>query len=108
MASGCISNAPQPPRPPALATAMASEDGDAPAIGAIKIGARRLYDSQKTVARATASYAGMEIILIELANRRDASFQRGHAHRPFFTKHAAATPSARKWPRPRPRPASPG
>src|SRR4051794_29407696 len=34
MAAGAIRSAPQPPRPPALATAMESEGGHAPAIGA--------------------------------------------------------------------------
>jgi hypothetical protein len=40
IASGGIRSAPQPPSPPALATAIASEAGQALAIGAIKIGTR--------------------------------------------------------------------
>ena len=39
---------------PALATAIASEAGQALAIGAIKIGTRRVYFSQKALARARA------------------------------------------------------
>ena len=54
IASGGIRSAPQPPSPPALATAIASEAGQALAIGAIKIGTRRVYFSQKAVARARA------------------------------------------------------
>ena len=40
MAAGCIKSAPQLPRPPALATAMESEAGQAPAMGASRMGAR--------------------------------------------------------------------
>ena len=40
IASGCISRPPQAPRPPALATAMESEGGQAPAIGASRMGMR--------------------------------------------------------------------
>src|SRR5215472_3910226 len=50
IACGCIISAPQPPRPPALAMAMASEAGQALAIGAIKIGARKLNCSQNVAA----------------------------------------------------------
>jgi hypothetical protein len=53
IASGFISNAPQPPRPPALATAIASEAGQAPAIGAMRIGRRIWRASQKARARAS-------------------------------------------------------
>jgi hypothetical protein len=59
IASGCIISAPQPPRPPALAMAMASEGGQALAIGAIKIGTRRLNCSQNAAARARAGCCGM-------------------------------------------------
>ena len=41
MASGRIRSAPQAPRPPARATAMESEAGQAPAIGASRMGTRR-------------------------------------------------------------------
>ena len=41
IASGRISSAPQAPSPPALATAMDSDGGQAPAMGASRIGARR-------------------------------------------------------------------
>jgi hypothetical protein len=54
IASGCINSAPHPPKPPALAIATASDAGQAPAIGAIKIGTRRLNASQNALARATA------------------------------------------------------
>src|ERR1044071_728862 len=59
IASGCISSAPQPPKPPALATAIASEAGQAPAIGAIKMGIRILKVSQNALARATAGWSFM-------------------------------------------------
>ena len=54
IASGCIRSAPQPPSPPALATAIASDAGQAPAIGAIRIGTRRLNVSQNVAARTRA------------------------------------------------------
>src|ERR1700730_15319163 len=42
MALGCIKSAPQAPSPPAFATAIDSVGGQAPAIGARRIGARKL------------------------------------------------------------------
>ena len=42
IAAGPISSVPQAPRPPALATAIDNEAGQAPAIGASRIGMRRL------------------------------------------------------------------
>jgi hypothetical protein len=47
-----MASAPQPARPPALATAMANDGGQTLAIGAIRIGARRLNISQNAAARA--------------------------------------------------------
>src|ERR1700683_3631329 len=52
--------APQPPKPPALATAMASKVGQAPAIGAIRIGTRRLKVSQNVAALISASCRDMQ------------------------------------------------
>ena len=49
------------PSPPALATAIASEAGQALAIGAIKIGTRRVCFSQNAVARATAGCCDMPL-----------------------------------------------
>src|SRR4051812_305130 len=40
MSSGCMVSTPQPPRPPALATAIDSDGGQAPAIGASRTGTR--------------------------------------------------------------------
>jgi hypothetical protein len=54
IASGFISNAPQPPNPPALATAIARDAGQALAIGAIKTGTRMLNTSQNALARVIA------------------------------------------------------
>jgi hypothetical protein len=76
----CIS--PQPPSPPALATAVASEAGQALAIGAIKIGTRRVYFSQNAEARARAGCCDMPLQTIgghtychtPLHARRGASF----------------------------------
>jgi hypothetical protein len=53
IASAFMSSAPQPPSPPALATAIASEVGQAPAIGTIKIGRLRSKASQNARARTT-------------------------------------------------------
>ena len=54
MPSGGVVSAPKPPMPPALATAAASAAGQAPAIGAIKIGTRNAYRRQNTSARSRA------------------------------------------------------
>src|SRR5204862_8132858 len=51
MAFGCITSAPHAPRPPAFATAMEGDGGQAPAIGAKKIGTRSSNRSQKARAR---------------------------------------------------------
>lgn len=51
IASGFMSRAPQPPSPPASATAAARDAGQAPAIGAIRIGRRRANASQNARAR---------------------------------------------------------
>ena len=52
-------SAPQPPSPPALTIAIASEAGQAPAMGAIRIGTRRLNASQNSAARASAGCCDM-------------------------------------------------
>jgi hypothetical protein len=59
MASGAICSAPQPPMPPAFATAAARAGGQAPAIGACRIGTRRPYRAQNSAARPRA-VAGRE------------------------------------------------
>src|SRR5437588_12313401 len=51
MAFGCITSAPHAPRPPAFATAMESDGGQAPAIGAWRSGTRSPNRSQKARAR---------------------------------------------------------
>src|SRR5579883_3419785 len=51
MASGAISSAPHEPSPPALATAIESDGGQALAIGASRMGARRLKRAQKLLVR---------------------------------------------------------
>ena len=54
IASASISSAPQAPMPPASATAAASAGGQAPAMGAIRIGTRRPYTWAKSSARVIA------------------------------------------------------
>src|SRR5271157_3794982 len=51
ISAGCISNAPQAPRPPALATATDRAGGHAPAIGANRIGTRNPKRWQKISVR---------------------------------------------------------
>src|SRR5271165_1477547 len=51
ISGGCISNAPQAPRPPALATATDRSGGHAPAIGADRIGTRNPKRWQKISVR---------------------------------------------------------
>src|SRR5206468_3090607 len=51
MPSGIVISAPRPPMPPALATAMARLAGQAPAIGACRIGTRSPKRSQNASAR---------------------------------------------------------
>src|SRR6516164_8395867 len=75
IASGCMSSAPQPPRPPALAIAIASEAGQAPAIGAIRIGTRRLYASQNASARTRASCLVICRDILAPQTRRDRDSQ---------------------------------
>src|SRR4026207_1210029 len=55
ISSGCKSNAPQAPSPPALATAIDTERGQAPAIGARRIGTRSPKRLQNDSARALTS-----------------------------------------------------
>ena len=52
ISSGRIISAPQAPRPPALATAMESSGGQAPAMGASRIGSLRPNRSQNAWVRA--------------------------------------------------------
>src|SRR4051812_44984996 len=54
MPSGAVISAPNPPMPPALATAAANPTGQAPAIGAIKIGTRSPNLRQNAAARSRA------------------------------------------------------
>src|SRR5215467_10270001 len=49
ISSGLINKAPHAPSPPALATAIESEGGHAPAMGASKIGTRKPKRLQKVV-----------------------------------------------------------
>src|ERR1700676_2863550 len=59
MPSGAVSNAPSPPIPPALPTAAASPTGQAPAIGAIRIGTRRPKRRQNVAARSRTMLLGV-------------------------------------------------
>src|SRR5580658_5875521 len=59
---GSMGSAPQAPSPPALATAIESDGGEAPAIGPSKIGRRRPNRSQKAPARARAGCVGVVVI----------------------------------------------
>jgi hypothetical protein len=65
---GLHATAPQPPNPPALATAIASEAGETLPIGAIKIGTRRLNVSQNALARARAGWLDRLRSLYEMAD----------------------------------------
>lgn len=68
MPSGGVSNAPIAPMPPALATATASDAGDAPAMGASMIGTRNENRSQNAAARSRAAmrFAHCSIIISSL------------------------------------------
>src|SRR3954471_24285790 len=59
ISAGCINNAPHAPRPPALATAIDSEDGHAPAIGASRMGTLRPNRLQKESMRSRALFIVM-------------------------------------------------
>src|SRR5579883_344551 len=58
ISSGCISSTPQDPSPPALATAIDNEGALAPAMGASKIGARKLKRAQNASTRAFVALIG--------------------------------------------------
>src|SRR5205807_7312839 len=82
MAFGCITSAPHAPRPPAFATAMESDGGQAPAIGARRIGTRSPNRSQKARARRR---VGCVLVML-ITDRREVA---EHHHSPDFgSEHA--------------------
>src|SRR5438309_10436752 len=84
MAFGCIKSAPHAPRPPALATAMESDGGQAPAIGARRIGTRSPNRSQKARARRRSG-----CVLVMLITDRSYREVAEHHHSPDFgSEHA--------------------
>src|SRR5205807_1053467 len=66
MPSGAVSSAPSPPMPPALATAAASPTGQAPAIGAIRIGTCNPKRRQNSAARSRAMLIVDAVFIIHL------------------------------------------
>src|SRR5262249_25769660 len=56
ISSGFISSAPHEPSPPALATAIDSDGAQAPAIGASRIGTRRLKRAQNACVRSRTGF----------------------------------------------------
>src|SRR3954453_22874451 len=70
IAVGDISSAPAAPMPPALATAIASEAGLAPAIGASRIGTRSPKPSQNSAARDNGEVIGLMALRFESQRER--------------------------------------
>jgi len=104
ISSGVMRSAPQPPKPPACATAIAREGGQAPAIGAIKIGTRRFNVSQNAHARLMAEWLVMlsvpdKHIPRELSDQARARTRRGRCQlQPAARGNDAFPPSDRKHP----------
>ena len=81
ISSGGISSAPQAPRPPALITALDSEVGLAPAMGARRMGIRRPNPRANELARSRALGTSWSSVVVELWTSACRTGQRGSATR---------------------------
>src|SRR5436305_1915611 len=80
IAVGDIKSAPADPIPPALATAIDNEGGQAPAIGASRIGTRNPKRSQNFSARASGDVMGLWLSGSILSGKERASCLTSSAH----------------------------